>query len=85
MRSDREKVAEAAGKAGLPIDQFLPILAAALPTVVDALTPDGKVPDGDAAGGLDIGGVLQGLSEAATAGPSSPLAMLGGLLGGNKG
>ena len=34
---------------------------------------------------MDIGGMLQGLSEAATAGPSSPLAMLGGLLGGNKG
>ena len=81
----QDKVNEAAGKAGLPIDQFLPILAAALPTVIDAITPDGKVPEGDAAGGLDIGGLLEGLAGAATTGPNSPLAMLGGLLGGKKG
>jgi uncharacterized protein YidB (DUF937 family) len=76
------KVNELAGKAGLPVGALLPILASALPAVIDALTPDGNVPKGDAAKGFDVGGLLQGLSDAANAGPNSPLAGLGKLLGG---
>jgi uncharacterized protein YidB (DUF937 family) len=77
-----DKVGELARKSGLPVGALLPLLASALPAVIDALTPDGKVPQGDAAQGFDIGGLLQGLSDAANAGPSSPLAGLGKLLGG---
>jgi uncharacterized protein YidB (DUF937 family) len=79
-----DTVNQLAGKSGLDIGALLPIVAAALPTVIDAITPDGKVPQGDAAKGLDVGGVLEGLSEAANAGPNSPLAGLGALLGGGK-
>jgi uncharacterized protein YidB (DUF937 family) len=78
-----DKVNELAQKSGLPVGALLPLLASALPAIIDALTPDGQVPQGDAAKGFDIGGLLQGLSEAANAGPSSPLAGLGKLLGGN--
>ena len=42
------------------------MLAAALPTIIDALTPDGQVPQGDAAGGFDLGSMLGGLSERRT-------------------
>jgi uncharacterized protein YidB (DUF937 family) len=77
-----EKVNELAQKSGLSIEMLLPLLASALPAIIDALTPDGQVPQGDAAKGFDIGGMLEGLSEAANAGPSSPLAGLGKLLGG---
>ena len=79
-----DTVNQLAGKSGLDVGALLPILAAALPTVIDAITPDGQVPQGDAAKGLDVGGVLEGLSEAANAGPDSPLAGLGALLGGPK-
>ena len=77
-----DKVNELAQRSGLSVEALLPLLAAALPAVIDALTPDGQVPTGDAAKGFDIGGMLQGLSEAANAGPSSPLAGLGKMLGG---
>ncbi|HYO43270.1 MAG TPA: YidB family protein [Candidatus Limnocylindrales bacterium] len=77
-----DKVNELAQKSGLPVGALLPLLASALPAIIDALTPDGKVPQGDAAKGFDIGGLLQGLSDAANAGPSSPLAGLGKLLSG---
>lgn len=80
-----DEVQQLAGTSGLPVEALLPVLAAALPTVIDALTPDGKVPHGNAAAGLDVGGILQGLSEAAQGGPDSPLGQLGGLLGGGKG
>lgn len=56
-----DKLAGLAKQIGLPIDQLLPVLASALPTVIDALTPDEKVPDASAAGGIDLGGVLGGL------------------------
>jgi uncharacterized protein YidB (DUF937 family) len=79
-----DTVNQLAGKSGLDVGALLPILAAALPTVIDAITPDGQVPQGDAAKGLDVGGVLEGLSEAANAGPDSPLSGLGALLGGPK-
>ena len=79
-----DKVQQLAGQSGLDVGALLPVLAAALPTVIDAITPDGQVPKGNAAAGLDVGGVLEGLSEAANAGPNSPLAGLGALLGGPK-
>lgn len=77
-----DQVQALAKKSGLPVEQLLPLLASALPAIVDALTPDGQVPSGDAAAGFDIGGLLQGLGDAAKAGPDSPLAGLGKLLGG---
>lgn len=77
-----DKVNALSEKSGLPVGALLPLLASALPAVIDALTPDGKVPDGDATQGFDIGGMLKGLSDAANAGPNSPLAGLGKLLGG---
>jgi uncharacterized protein YidB (DUF937 family) len=77
-----EKVNQLSAQSGLSIETLLPLLASALPAIIDALTPDGNVPQGDAAQGLDIGGMLQGLSEAANAGPNSPLAGLGKILGG---
>jgi len=80
-----EKVSQLAAKSGLPIEALLPMLAGALPAIIDTITPHGQVPSGDATAGLDIGGLLEGLSSAASAGPSSPLAALGGLLGGPKG
>lgn len=75
-----EKVAQLAGQSGLSIEALLPVLASALPSIIDAITPDGKVPSGDATAGLDIGGMLEGLSSAAKAGPGSPLASIGDLL-----
>jgi uncharacterized protein YidB (DUF937 family) len=39
------RVQEAAKRSGLPMESLLPILAAALPVVIDALTPKGQVPD----------------------------------------
>ncbi|MEW6224577.1 MAG: YidB family protein [Chloroflexota bacterium] len=75
-----EKLQQLAGQSGLSIDKLLPILAAALPTIIDAVTPDGKVTSGDATAGLDIGGLLEGLSGAAKAGADSPLASIGDLL-----
>jgi len=77
-----DKVSELASKAGLPVETFLPILASALPHIVDALTPNGQVPSGNATEGVDIGGILQGLGDAATSGANSPLAQLGNILGG---
>lgn len=80
-----EKVQQLAGQSGLSIEALLPMLASALPTIIDAITPHGKVTSGDATSGLDIGGLLEGLSGAAKAGGSSPLASIGDLLGGSKG
>lgn len=80
-----EKVSQLAGQTGLSIESLLPVLASALPAIIDAITPDGKVSGGDATAGLDIGGMLEGLASAAKAGPDSPLASIGDLLGGPKG
>jgi uncharacterized protein YidB (DUF937 family) len=80
-----DKVQQLASKSGLPVETLLPVLAGALPSIIDAVTPDGKVTKGDATAGFDVGGLLQGLGEAAQGGPDSPLGALGGLLGGHKG
>jgi uncharacterized protein YidB (DUF937 family) len=79
-----EKVNQLAADSGLSVSQLMPLIAAALPAIIDTLTPDGKVSSGDAAAGFDIGGILEGLGSAAQAGPSGPLGQLGSLLGGNK-
>ena len=76
-----EKVSNLAAQSGMSVEQLLPLLAAALPAIIDALTPDGNVPKGDAAAGFDIGGLLEGLGRAAQTGPSSPLAQLGNMFG----
>ena len=78
----QDKINALAKQSGLPVETLLPILASALPHIVDALTPNGQVPSGNATAGVDIGGILQGLGEAATSGANSPLAQLGNLLGG---
>jgi len=41
----KERVQEVAQRSGLSIESVLPMLAAALPVVIDALTPKGQVPD----------------------------------------
>jgi uncharacterized protein YidB (DUF937 family) len=41
----RERVQEVAQRSGLSMEAVLPMLAAALPMVIDALTPKGQVPD----------------------------------------
>jgi uncharacterized protein YidB (DUF937 family) len=80
-----EQVQELSTRTGLPIAQLLPMLASLLPTIIDTLTPDGRVPSGDAAAGLDVGGLLEGLAGAAQGGPGGPLGGLGDLLGGLTG
>lgn len=59
-----DKLQQLSTSTGLDISQLLPMLAAFLPQIIDALTPDGKLPTGDAGGTnpMDaIGGVLKGL------------------------
>src|SRR5262245_533731 len=41
----KERVQEVAQRSGLSMESVLPMLAAALPVVIDALTPKGQVPD----------------------------------------
>ena len=73
---------------GIDIGQLLPLLATFLPQIINMLTPQGKVPDGglgQAASGMDLGGVLGGLlGGGGSAGSPDLGGMLGGLLGGDK-
>jgi uncharacterized protein YidB (DUF937 family) len=81
-------VEHAQQRSGLDLGALMPLVAAALPVIIDTLTPDGNVPPGQvgtAAQGFDMGGLLEGLGEAAQGGADSPLGMLTGLLGGKKG
>jgi uncharacterized protein YidB (DUF937 family) len=83
-----QAVERAQQKSGLDLGALMPIVAAALLVIIDTFTPDGKVPQGQVgtrAEGFDMGGLLEGLGEAASGGSDSPLGMLMGLLGGNKG
>jgi uncharacterized protein YidB (DUF937 family) len=83
-----EALRQAQQKSGLDLGALMPLVAAALPAIIDTLTPDGQVPQGQAGQpdqGFDLGGLLEGLGEAANQGQNSPLGMLTGLLGGNKG
>ena len=78
---------------GLDVGQLLPLLAAALPQLVNMLTPNGNVPSGglDQAAGPNIGGLLGGLlgGSGGTGSGSGELENvlggLGGMLGGNRG
>jgi uncharacterized protein YidB (DUF937 family) len=80
-----EKVSQLSSQTGIDIGSLLPMLAAALPTIINALTPNGQVPSGGA-GGFDIGSVLGGLggggaNESPAAGtPGVP--DIGSILGG---
>ena len=83
-----QAVEQAQQKSGLDVGTLMPLIAAALPIIIDTLTPDGNVPQGQvgtAEQGFDLGGLLEGLGEASQAGSDPPLGMLGGLLGGLKG
>jgi len=72
------RVQQLATKTGLSVDQLLPMLAGILPAIVDALTPGGTVPSGDALRGADLGGLLAGLTGA---GHTLPTATTGGIEG----
>jgi uncharacterized protein YidB (DUF937 family) len=67
-----EMVDKMAKGSGLDVGALLPVLAAALPQVINLLTPDGKVPQG-------------GLNNAASASGGDIGSLLGGLLGGGAG
>lgn len=55
-------VNQIAAKSGLSVEMLLPILAAALPMIIDMLTPDGNAPKAGADGGMgQIGDLLGGL------------------------
>ena len=59
-------VNQIATKSGLSIEMLLPILAAALPMIIDMLTPDGNAPKTGADGGMGqisdlLGGLLGGV------------------------
>ena len=59
----RQGAASWPAQSGLDVGALLPMLAAALPTIINAITPDGKVPRATPPAGLDLGGVLEGLSR----------------------
>ena len=55
-------VNQIATKSGLSVEMLLPILAAALPMIIDILTPDGNAPKTGADGGMgQIGDLLGGV------------------------
>ena len=58
-----DKVKELAGSTGIDVAALLPMLAAFLPQIVNALTPGGQLPTSGAAGNPAdvIGGLLKGL------------------------
>ena len=58
-----DTVNQLAGKTGLDVRTLLPMLAAALPSVINAVTPDGKVPQGNAAAGSTSGRCSAGSSS----------------------
>ena len=78
-----DKVSQLSSQTGIDVGALLPMLAAALPTIINALTPDGKLPSGNAAGGFDLGSVLGGLGgggqTASSGGTSVP--DIGSILG----
>ena len=77
-----EKVNQLSASTGLDVGSLLPMLAAFLPQIINALTPDGKVPAGGAGGGFDIGSILSGLGGAAATGsPGAPAPAADGSIG----
>jgi uncharacterized protein YidB (DUF937 family) len=66
---------------GINVQSLLPLLAAFLPMIINALTPNGKAPaPGTAANQPDLGGMLGGLLGQGGLGD-----ILGGLTGGSQG
>ena len=77
-----DTVNQLSAKTGLDVGSLLPMLAAFLPQIINALTPDGKVPAGGAGGGFDIGSILSGLAGAAATGsPGAPAPASDGSIG----
>ena len=61
-----ERVQQLASSTGIDVGQLLPMLAAFLPKIIDALTPNGRLPQpgepGAAGGPMDaLGGIVKGL------------------------
>lgn len=83
-----DTVNQLAAKTGLDVSSLLPMIAAFLPMIINALTPDGKVPAGGSGSGFDVGSILAGLGGAAgatpgrTAGGEGPVGDIGKILGG---
>jgi uncharacterized protein YidB (DUF937 family) len=73
-----ETVNKLSSSTGISIQSLLPILAAFLPMIINALTPNGKAPaPGSTANQPDLGGLLGGLLGGGGIGD-----ILGGLTGG---
>jgi len=53
----QERVQSMASQAGLPVDQLLSGLSQHLPSIIDAMTPDGKVPEANSMQSM-LGGIL---------------------------
>lgn len=76
-----DKVNQLASQTGIDVGALLPMLAAALPTIINALTPDGTVPAGNGASGFDLGNVLGGPGGSAPSGSGSSVPDIGSILG----
>lgn len=74
-----EFIEQAAAKLGIPQDQAGEATAAALPQLVDKLTPNGQVEQGQ-----DLMGALQGMLGGQMPNLGNIGGMLGGLMGGDK-
>jgi uncharacterized protein YidB (DUF937 family) len=82
-----ERVNQLSSQTGIDVGSLLPMLASALPAIINALTPDGKVPSGGATGGFNIGSVLQGLggggaNQSPAVGGVAGVPDIGSILGG---
>lgn len=85
-----ERVNQLSSQSGIDVASLLPMLAAFLPQIINALTPNGRVEPGGA-GGFDIGSVLQGLgggganqSPAAGVSGAPGVPDIGSILGGKE-
>ena len=81
-----ERVNRLSSQTGIDVGSLLPMLAAFLPQIINALTPNGHVPSGGSAGGFDIGSVLSGLGGAdhTPSGASPGVPDIGSILGGKE-
>ena len=78
-----ERVNQLSSQTGIDVASLLPLLASFLPTIINALTPDGRVPAGGGAGGFDLGSVLGGLGGAGQTAPGGGTSVpdIGSILG----
>lgn len=86
-----ERVNQLSSQTGIDVASLLPMLAAALPAIINALTPNGQVPSGGGTGGFDIGSILSGLGggganqSPAAGGSATPgVSDIGSILGGKE-